>query len=118
MGIPPSKLLGREPAEVTSFEYDDDGRMVRAVTVREPEYTFLDRAWLLDSWKQANVPRGSHGWPMSVATDPANQGKFFVGLPAVDFAAKAEIEAKEDAEKAYKGKIPLGALKFQVEKRD
>ena len=117
MGIPPSKLLGREPAEVTSFEYDDDGRMVRAVTVREPEYTFLDRAWLLDSWKQANVPRGSHGWLMSEATDPANQGKFFVGPPTLDFAALAEIKAREDAEKVYKDKIPMGALKFRVEKK-
>ncbi len=110
--------MGWEPAEVTTYEYDDDGRLIQSITVREPEFSHLDRAWLADSLKQEQAPRGSHGWLMSEATDPANQGKFFVGPPTVDFAARAEIEAREEAEKVYKGKIPLGALKFRVEKKD
>lgn len=118
MGISVTKFLGREPGEVTTFEYDDDGRMVRAITVRESEFTDMDRRWLSESFAQDQAPRGSHGWLMSEATDPANQGKFFVGPPTLDFAAKAEIEAREEAEKIYKGKIPLGALKFRVEKKD
>lgn len=117
MGVSVRRFLGWEPGEVTSFEYDDDGRVVRAITVREPEFSDMDRKWLMDSWLADQTPRGSHGWPIAEATDPANQGKFFVGPPAVDFAAKAEIEAHEEAEKIYKGKIPLGALKFRVEKK-
>lgn len=118
MGISVRKYLGWEPGEVTSFEYDDDGRLLRAITVREPEFSDIDRKWLMDSWEAEQAPRGSHGWLMSEATDPANQGKFFVGPPTLDFAAKAEIEAREDAEKIYKDKIPMGALKFRVEKKD
>lgn len=112
------RFLGWEPGEVTTFEYDDDGRMVRAITVRESEYSHLDRRWLSDLLEQEQAERGSHGWLMSEATDPANQGKFFVGPPTVDFAAKAEIEGREEMEKMYKGKFPLGALKLRVEKRD
>lgn len=118
MGVSVRRFLGWEPGEVTTFEYDDDGRLLRAVTVRESEFSDLDRKWLLDSWAAEQAPRGSHGWLMSEATDPANQGRFFVGPPTVDFAAKVEIEAREEAEKVWKGKIPLGALKFRVEKKD
>lgn len=118
MGVSVRKFLGWEPGEVTTFEYDGAGRVVRAITVREPEFSDLDRRWLSDSLAQEQAPRGSHGWLMTEATDPANQGRFFVGPPTVDFAAKAEIEARDEAEKIYKGKIPLGALKFRVEKKD
>jgi hypothetical protein len=38
---------GREPEEVTEYEYDEGGRMVRSVTVREPLYTEQDRAELI-----------------------------------------------------------------------
>lgn len=110
--------MGWEPGEVTTFEYDDDGRMVQAITVREPEFSFLDRRWMLDSREQEQAPRSSTGWLMSVATDPANQGKFFTPPPTVDFAEKAAIEGREEMEKIYKGKIPLGALKLKVEKLD
>jgi YD repeat-containing protein len=43
-GIPSSKLDGREPREVTEYEYDDEGRLTRSVTVREPEWTEQDVA--------------------------------------------------------------------------
>lgn len=110
--------MGWEPGEVTSFEYDDDGRMVRAITVRESEFSYLDRRWMLDSRQAEQAPRGSHGWLMSEATDPANQGKFFTPPPTTDFAALAEINGREEMEKVYKGKIPLGALKLRVDKSD
>jgi hypothetical protein len=47
LGIPPSRLDGREPAETTVHEYDQGGRLVRSVTTREPLYTEQDRAELL-----------------------------------------------------------------------
>jgi len=37
---------------------------------------------------QNMADRGTHGVPMSVATDPANQGQFEV-VPLTDFAARA-----------------------------
>jgi hypothetical protein len=112
------RLLGWEPAEVTTYEYDDDGRVVRAVTVREPEYSDLDRKWLLRSREVENEPRGPHGVPISLATDPANRGKFSVPPPSVDFAAWEMSKARAVAEKTYKDKIPMDALRFEVQMRD
>jgi hypothetical protein len=37
-------MEGREPVEVTEYEYDDAGRMVRSTTIREPEWTEQDTA--------------------------------------------------------------------------
>jgi hypothetical protein len=42
-GVPWRRWAGWEPAEVTEFEYDDAGRVVRATTVREPEWGEVDR---------------------------------------------------------------------------
>lgn len=47
LGISPRRLDGWEPAETTTYDYDDAGRLVRSVTVREPEWSEQDRAWML-----------------------------------------------------------------------
>lgn len=109
--------MGWEPGESTTFEYDDEGRLIRAITVREPEFSHLDRTWMIESRRRDSEPRGRHGWSMSEATDPANRSKFYVPPPAVDFAAKAEVEARESAQKVYKDKFPMDALVFRVEKK-
>jgi len=92
------RVLGWEPGEVTTFEYDEQGRMVRSVTVREAEFSAWDRALLFESIEAERQPRGSHGWPISAATDPANMGRFKVSEPTTDFAAKA----LHDAQKAWR----------------
>ena len=46
LGQPPSRLDGREPAELTEHEHDGDV-LVRSVTTREPLYTEHDTALLL-----------------------------------------------------------------------
>jgi hypothetical protein len=46
LGVPLSKLEGREPAEVTEHEYAD-GVLVRSVTTREPAWTEQDFAEVL-----------------------------------------------------------------------
>lgn len=47
LGIPRSKLEGREPATVTEYEYDEQGRVVRSVAVAEPSWTEQDYAEVL-----------------------------------------------------------------------
>jgi hypothetical protein len=42
-GVPWRRWAGWEPTEVTTFEYDDAGRLIRAETVREAEWGELDR---------------------------------------------------------------------------
>jgi hypothetical protein len=38
-------MAGWEPATTTTYRYDDQGRLVEAVTVSEPEWSDEDRAW-------------------------------------------------------------------------
>lgn len=117
MGISPSRFLGVEPAEVTTFEYDEAGRLVSAVTVREAEFSAWDRAVLVADWKRTNVLRGRHGLPLSEALDPANQFGFEVLPPLTDWAQKKLNEVQD----AFKKKYPeadMDALLWEVKKLD
>ena len=101
MGIAPRRLTGWEPGEVTTFEWDDDGRLVSAVTVREPEFSPADVALLLANFENAHKPRGRHGWPLDVAMDPANQFAFEVGAPSTDWAQRKLNEAQEKYKRTW-----------------
>lgn len=92
--------------------------MSRAVTVRESEFSFMDRVWLLDSRAQESVQRGSHGIPIEEATDPANRGKFVVPLPTTDFAAKALNDMQKAYRDAYGDRAGMDHLLWRVEKVD
>lgn len=80
---------------VTRFEYDDAGRLIRSVSVSEPEWSPDDVALLVAS-KILGREIGSHGFPMSEAMDPANQFGFSgPQAPLVDFAEKARLDAQD-----------------------
>lgn len=109
--------MGWEPGEVTSFEYDDTGRVVRAVTVREPEFSAWDRALLLADVAASKVPRGAHGLPLSETSAAENQFAYEVPEPRMDWAQKA----LDDAQEAFKKKNPkasMSALMWKVARRD
>lgn len=81
---------------LTRYEYDDAGRMVRSVSVTEPDWSPEDVALLVES-RVAEQDMGPHGIPMSEATDPANQYAFQgTDFPRIDYAEKARRE-KADA---------------------
>lgn len=79
--MPPSQLDGREPAAVTEYEHDADGRLVRAVTIREPRYTEQDFAELiaLDRYRSTLCPL--HGGPLDECGTEAADGTFEVPPP-------------------------------------
>lgn len=109
--------MGWEPASITTFEYDESGRLARAVTVREPEFTPWDRAALLTDVADSKVPRGGHGRTISEVTDPDNQFAYEVEPPAMDWAQKK----LDEAQAAYKKSNPnadMGALLWRVTKRN
>jgi hypothetical protein len=84
---------------VTEYQYDAAGRLVRAVTTREPEFSPDQTAALL-AYKDYMADLGPHGIPMSEAMDPANAHGFVAadgGIPSIDFAEKAV----QDAQDAY-----------------
>lgn len=102
--------MGWEPAEVTTYEYDDTGRLVQAVTVREAEFSAWDRAVLIADRAHALAPRGDHGLLLSETTDPANQGRYTVPLPTVDFAAKKLADEKKKYAKQWGDDALTGTL--------
>lgn len=103
--------------------YEGD-RLVKTVTVREPEYRPEDLSVLL-SWLRDDLePRGSHGHLLADAMSPdADPGKrdakyrFVAGPPVVDFAAKALA----DRQAAYLKQFPdadMSYLRWSVERRE
>lgn len=91
--------------------------MVRAVTVREPEFSAWDRALLLADVAESKVRRGAHGLPLSEASNPENQFAFVVPEPHMDWAQKA----LDDAQEAFKKRNPkasMNALMWKVARRD
>lgn len=91
----PRRLSGWEPAEVTTYEYDADGRVARTATVREAEFSPLDVAVLIEARRRQRARRGPHGYTMAEATDPENQFAFRVDKPVRDWASKALSTAQK-----------------------
>lgn len=85
---------------VTHYEYDDGGRLVRSVSVPEPEWTPEDVALLVSS-SRLEREVGPHGIPMSEATDPANQFAF-EGHIRTDWAEKAKRDKLDELRKRDK----------------
>jgi hypothetical protein len=83
------------------------------VTVREPEYNDRDRARLFALRGEDLIPRGSHGLPLSEATDPAYQYEWRVPLPTQDFA-KAKLDAEQEAFKKQYPDADMGSLLWRV----
>lgn len=94
--------------------------MVRAVTVREAEYSAWDRAQLLADVAASKVRRGGHGLPLSETTDPKNQFAYDVprspiGIPTpgTDWAQKVLDEAQEQYRKIFPNE-PMGSKLWRV----
>jgi hypothetical protein len=88
-------LHGWESVESTVFEYDGD-RLIRTVTTREPEFDAAEVAYLLASREIESAPKNALGFPLEVAIDPANSGRFVAPtMPTTDFAVKALEDSKE-----------------------
>ncbi|MFC5112634.1 hypothetical protein ACFPN7_01585 [Amycolatopsis halotolerans] len=81
LGISPSRYAGEEPAEVTEYEYNKSGRLVRSVTTRSPEWTNEDRSLVKAFLEyEALTCRGCGGF-IPETTDPGNEGKYEADLP-------------------------------------
>lgn len=97
-------LLGRRRRAVTTFVYDEEtGRLARAVTVWDPEWTDADRAWAqAHAEEQAALCPGC-GLPLDETTHPDSEGEYESPLPTRCFACtslevrKAEYKEKPEA---------------------
>lgn len=85
---------------VTTFEYDGD-RLVRQVTVREPEWT-PDGVGVLLASRHLEHEVNAYGIPLREAMDPANQFAYEAQeRPEVDWSEKA---LKDQIDRFYKGR--------------
>jgi hypothetical protein len=106
------RFLGWEPKQVTTYEYDDGGRVVRAVTVVEAEWDDTERAWataLLDA--EADECSGC-GEPLSETLRPEAYQGYEVGPPAVCQGCKA-LHARQRSD-ADAGDKDLHANRYSV----
>lgn len=113
--VPRSRLLGREPRQVTTFHYDGQGRLARAITVRESEWLAEDRdaalAELLEERGRCPGPCG--GLPLDTTVGERNDGRFEAPPPYRCHACEAIIERQGE----WAGK-EIRDLVFHVRRRD
>ena len=102
---------------MTVYEYDGDGRFAKSATVREPEFSPLDVAVLLEARRRQRVKRGPHGYPITEAMDPANQFTFRADKPVRDWAMAALHQAQKAWFAAHPDDKGDPSLIFPVEKR-
>lgn len=88
-------LDGREPVEVTEYEYDAAGRLIRAVTTRESEWLPEDRAeaLALAAYRASLCPSGC-GQPVGESTSHYEDGPEYHAKATTCRACAALAEAQ------------------------
>ena len=81
LGVSLKRFNGWEPSRVTTVERDDDGRIVRTVTVTEPEWDDEERGWMqaLDEL-DGQTCSGCGGW-LPETTSLEADGKYHADHP-------------------------------------
>jgi hypothetical protein len=93
LGVSVRRTYGWTPAEITSHEYDAEGRVIRTVVRAEPEFSAWDINLML-AYNAFEADKGPHGIPMSRATDP--KARFRADpIPTHDKAQKALSKAQK-----------------------
>lgn len=101
LGVSPRRLLGWEPTETTTYEYDSNGVLVSSVTVREPEFD-KEQYELLTALVEYEASLGDHGHPleetMSPLADPDNPNgtHYYEVRPLRDWLEQAQYDAEQD----------------------
>jgi hypothetical protein len=121
LGVSPRRLDGWEPAEIVEYEYDENGRLARALSTREPEFSEDDVALLLAHIRHQRSIQ-PHGYTLDEAispeADPSNRkGAYYfrAGAPYIDFAEKARLDEQRKFREAYPD-ADLSAYIFPIEK--
>ena len=112
-GVPWRRWSGWEPAEVTTYEYDDAGRLIRSTTVREAEWNEVDRGAALALQAYEAGLCGGCGQPTSQSMDPDTQfrwrGKLLAQCHAC-YALGAYRDALEKQEQPQPQSLRLGVV--------
>lgn len=114
LGIAPRRLWGWEPSVVTTYEHDDEGRLVSSTATPEPEFNDIDLA-MLAAWWEHKAETGQFGENLVEATspdadpdNPQSTHRYVAGvakggqrLPLVNYAEKAVMDAQDARREAY-----------------
>lgn len=96
--MPRSVLLGRRRVSVTTYEHDEQGRLVRAITVHDPEWLDDDRDWAAaDQQEQASRCEGC-GFPRDETTNPDNEFAYVAAEPLKCHACAARTRKRQKVE--------------------
>lgn len=113
-GVPWRRWAGWEPAEVTTYEYDDAGRLVRSMTVREAEWGELDRAAAMSLMDyEASVCHGCKQ-PLADATDIGNEERWTAEVTARCHSCTAAEILREKIEKQVEQKTVSQPAALQI----
>lgn len=108
-------MEGREPLEVTDYEYDDAGRLVRAVTSRESEWTEQDTAEQLALAEYRDTLCGCCGMPKAIVQGPEKDLPRLVVSKRYCHARRTLIESQQAFTRNGKEFKPAhGALQWSI----
>lgn len=99
-GVSPSRFLGRELVQRTTYEYDLSGTRTVAVTTTEAEWTDDDRRMALElqDWEAGLCPGCQTS--MAETTDPENEGQYVAELPIRCHRCTASVKAMKPYEES------------------
>jgi hypothetical protein len=70
LGISLRRLEGWTPKQVTTYEHDDEGRLIKSVTVAESEWDDRERSWMLALQHYELTLCRRCNTPLAESTDP------------------------------------------------
>lgn len=103
-GVPWRRWAGWEPTEVTTYEYDDAGRLIRSTTVREAEWGEADRGAMLALQAYEAQVCGGCGEHLAESTAAENEERWSAQIAARCHACTAVEILREKIEKQVEQK--------------
>ena len=84
---------------MTTYEYDEAGRVVAAATEREPLWTDDDRAWLLALLAEQRETCAGCGHPLDECRDPAGEKTWRLVVDTCHACMTLDMDRHNQAEK-------------------
>jgi hypothetical protein len=109
------RFNGWEPQEEHAHEHDDNGRLVRTVVHREPEWDDEERGWILGWLLYDSNVHEACGHYLPDSTDPAAEGTYAANPPIRCHVCTERAAAYKRVEQA--GNPHPEALLFPVRKK-
>lgn len=101
--MPYSRFRGDPAATETTHEYDDAGRLVRSVTLAEPEWSEHDRGLVLALLAERADTCSACGHQISECRNPKTAGTWTVTEQICEPSRVAQAAAENNSEKKKRG---------------